>query len=259
MVVGIDKFREFFSNFEDNYIIIGGTACEFHEESFAQIPRATKDIDIILIVEALSSAFVSRFWDFVKAARYKMKQKGIGGYGNVKHEYYRFMKPEDHSFPYQIELFSRSLGLINFPEDARITPIPVNDDLSSLSAILMDDEYYHFTIDHSVMEEGIHIATIERLICLKSKAFLDLKKRKNAGEQIDSRNIEKHKKDVFRLVAMLAPEDKFNLPDKLKSDIRTFLNVAGKETPNPDFFRAAGLRDINVNDLINQIKHSFIE
>jgi predicted nucleotidyltransferase len=61
MVVGIDKFREFFSNFEDNYIIIGGTACEFHEESFAQIPRATKDIDIILIVEALSSAFVSRF------------------------------------------------------------------------------------------------------------------------------------------------------------------------------------------------------
>ena len=36
-------------------------ACEFHEESFAQIPRATKDIDIILIVEALSSAFVSRF------------------------------------------------------------------------------------------------------------------------------------------------------------------------------------------------------
>jgi hypothetical protein len=91
-----------------------------------------------------------------------MKQKGIGGYGNVKHEYYRFMKPEDHSFPYQIELFSRSLGLINFPEDARITPIPVNDDLSSLSAILMDDEYYHFTIDHSVMEEGIHIATIER-------------------------------------------------------------------------------------------------
>ena len=47
--------------------------------------------------------------------------------------------------------------------------------------------------------------------------------------------------------------------NKLKSDIRTFLNVAGKETPNPDFFRAAGLRDINVNDLINQIKHSFIE
>jgi hypothetical protein len=83
-----------------------------------------------------------------------MKQKGIGGYGNVKHEYYRFMKPEDHSFPYQIELFSRSLGLINFPEDARSHQY-LYDDLSSLSAILMDDEYYHFTIDHSVMEEGI--------------------------------------------------------------------------------------------------------
>lgn len=31
---------------------------------------------------------------------------------------------------------------MNFPEEARITPIPVDEDLSSLSAILMDDDYY---------------------------------------------------------------------------------------------------------------------
>lgn len=48
MVRGIDKFREFFTGYEGNYVIIGGTACEMHEEIYAQTPRATKDIDIIL-------------------------------------------------------------------------------------------------------------------------------------------------------------------------------------------------------------------
>ena len=52
MVRGIDKFREFFTGYEGNYVIIGGTACEMHEEIYAQTPRATKDRDIILGVEA---------------------------------------------------------------------------------------------------------------------------------------------------------------------------------------------------------------
>lgn len=65
MVRGIDIFRDYFKGFENNYIIIGGTACEFHEEQYAQVPRATKDIDIILNIEALSHNFVERFWSFV--------------------------------------------------------------------------------------------------------------------------------------------------------------------------------------------------
>ena len=52
MVKGIERFKEFFKGFENSYVIIGGTACEIHEELYAQTPRATKDIDIILIVEA---------------------------------------------------------------------------------------------------------------------------------------------------------------------------------------------------------------
>ena len=59
MVRGLEQFKAFFSEFEDNYVIIGGTACEIHEEIYAQTPRATKDIDVILIVEALSKEFVS--------------------------------------------------------------------------------------------------------------------------------------------------------------------------------------------------------
>ena len=78
MVRGIDKFREFFTGYEGNYVIIGGTACEMHEEIYAQTPRATKDIDIILIVEALSSDFAAKFWEFVKTAGYRQRNKGTG-------------------------------------------------------------------------------------------------------------------------------------------------------------------------------------
>lgn len=82
MVRGIDKFREFFTGYEGNYVIIGGTACEMHEEIYAQTPRATKDIDIILIVEALSSDFAAKFWEFVKQGTDKgIREPGTGNAG----------------------------------------------------------------------------------------------------------------------------------------------------------------------------------
>ena len=255
MVKGIDKFREFFADFAENYIVIGGTACEIYEEQYAQIPRATKDIDMILIVEALSADFVAQFWEFVKAANYDERNKGVG---EDKQVYYRFRKPGNSDFPYQIELFSRNVGLKDFPEVARITPIPVNEDLSSLSAILMDEDYYNFTLQHSSMEENIHLANIESLICLKARAYLDLLSRKDEGEQVDRKHIEKHKKDVFRLAAMLADNDNFDIPKTLKSDIQKFCERIQLDEPNADFFKSAGLpKNITAEQLIEQIKKSF--
>jgi len=40
-----------------------------------------------------------------------------------------------------IELFSRRINSIELPEDAVLTPLPLDDDLSSLSAILLDNDY----------------------------------------------------------------------------------------------------------------------
>ena len=147
---------------------------KFTRNYMRRLPRATKDIDIILVVEALSHEFVSRFWELVKAAGYEQRNIGTSEGNQHKHEYYRFMKPASMEFPYQIELFSRNIGLLDFPEDAHITPIPTDDDLSSLSAILMDDGYYNFTIKHSYVEDGVHIANVESLICLKCKAFFGM-------------------------------------------------------------------------------------
>jgi len=149
MVKGLDKFREYFAGYEGNYVIIGGTACNIFEERMQQEPRATKDIDLILIVEALTDTFVKRFWEFIVEGGYFQRERGEGETKGQKHEFYRFMRPTNPAFPKQIELFSRKLGLMDFPEDAHITPIPVGEDLSSLSAILMDEDYYGFTIANS--------------------------------------------------------------------------------------------------------------
>lgn len=92
MVRGIDTFKEFFKGFEDNYVIIGGTACEIHEDLYAQVPRATKDIDIILVVEALSAEFVAKFWEFIKKGNYDQRNKGVNENVEPNHEYFRFMK-----------------------------------------------------------------------------------------------------------------------------------------------------------------------
>ena len=188
---------------------------------------------------------------------YGDKNKGEGKDRSQKHEYYRFKSPANDEFPFQIELFSRQLGLINFPTDAHITPIPVDEDLSSLSAILMNDDYYSFTIAHSTLEDGVHIANIESLICLKCKAFLEMIERKESGEQVDSKHIAKHKKDVFRLAAMLAPADKFTVPESLLNDIQNFCDKAVEELPNAGFFKSAGLKGVNAEGLLESLINSF--
>ena len=54
MVPGLKSFRESFSDFADQYVIIGGAACDIYMESEESSFRATKDLDIVLIVEALT-------------------------------------------------------------------------------------------------------------------------------------------------------------------------------------------------------------
>ncbi len=251
MVRGLDIWKEYFAAYSDNYVLIGGAACYLYEEESGQNPRATKDLDLILVVEALSAEFGKVFWDFIKAGKYSSRQRGEG-----KHEYFRFMNPEDRKFPQQIELFSRHTGRLNLPNDARLEPIRIDEGVSSLSAILMDDAYYNFTIAHSAVYEGMHLAKVEALMCLKAKAYVDLKKRKSEGEDIDSDKIEKHKKDVFRLAAMITEEARYELPETLRKDMTDFCEYTRTELPNQDFMKAIGLKNLNVEELVRLLKTS---
>ncbi|VAW29026.1 hypothetical protein MNBD_BACTEROID07-728 [hydrothermal vent metagenome] len=252
MVRGIEKFREYFKGFPNSYIIIGGTACDIIIEDAGFKPRATKDFDIILIVEALETEFVQQFWSFINDGNYGQKEKS-----HEDHKYYRFLNPENAAFPKQVELFSRIPDSLDLDIDTHLTPIPVNDDLSSLSAILMDEEYYNFTIQHSKVEDGVHLANIETLVCLKARAFIDMSTRKANGEIIDDRNIRKHRMDVFRMAVMLPAENTFDLPPAIKKDLQNFADKIKDQIPGQAMFKEMGLRRVNPSDVFNQIIKSF--
>jgi hypothetical protein len=252
MVRGLRKFQEYFKEYAVNYVIIGGTACDIVISEAGLNPRATKDIDIVLIVEALNKDFLSKFWEFVESGGYEIKEKG-----EKDRKYYRFIKPSNDEFPFQIEIFSRSPDLLDLKDGAHLTPIPVSEGTTSLSAILLDGEYYQYTIEYSNNDRGLKIANTEALICLKAKAFLDLTKRKSDGEEISDKEIRKHKNDVLRLTALLSAEEKFLLPVSLKLDMQTFVGILKGDLPDNSIFREMGLGDIDVKKLFEQLLMNF--
>lgn len=258
MVKGLDTFKAYFGNHAESYVIIGGTACDIHETQFAQVPRATKDIDIVLVVEALTDPFVERFWQMVRDGGYGERNLEVRNDAERKHEYYRFKAPSDKTFPYQMELFSRRLGMIHVPEDEHLTPIPAGEDLSSLSAILMDDQYYQFTLDHSVLMEGVHIAQPEALICLKAKAYLEMVERKAKEGVGDAKDIRKHKNDVYRLATILSVTKPIELPQNLHDHLVEFLRATEDDLPNRDFFKVAGVPGVGGEDAWKVIVNSFV-
>ena len=252
MVRGIEVFKEYFRDFPDNYIIIGGTACDIIMEESGLTARATKDIDIILIVEAISPEFIQKFWEFIKEGNYNRKE-----ISNDERQYYRFLDPENEEFPQQIELFSRKPDLIKIDSEAHLTPIPIDDDLSSLSAILLDNTFYQFMLDHSEVIENVHRAKTEALIALKAKAYLDIKARIEQGVNENSKQLKKHKNDVFKLAMLFTGEERFKLPEPIKATLINFLKLVKEEIPTADVFKAMGMKGAKGEDAFEVIKTVF--
>ena len=138
-------------------------------------------------------------------------------------QFYRFSHPITNQYPAMIELFTRKLDAIQLPEDAVLTPLPMDEDISSLSAILLDDDYYEFLKQGKVTVDGVTVLDAAYLIPFKAKAWMDLADRKAAGEHVDSKNIKKHKNDVFRLTELIDPTAKVVAPQGVYADIQEFV------------------------------------
>ena len=94
MVAGIERFKEWFKENEGQYTIIGGTACDILMSDAGLDFRATKDIDIVIIVEAVDAEFGRRFWEFIKMAGYQHCNKNTG-----VPQFYRFTHPISSDYP----------------------------------------------------------------------------------------------------------------------------------------------------------------
>ena len=252
MVVGLDTFSAHFKDFQDSYIIIGGTACDIIIEEAGFTPRATDDIDMILIVEALSPEFVAKFWEFIVLGQYAIQQKN-----EEERNCYRFANPANPDYPKQLELFCKEPDIIDVNYGAHLTPIPVEEGLSSMSAILLDENYYNYTIKHSEVKEGVHYATPQTLICLKAFAFLNNTERKAAGQTVRSVDIKKHKNDVFRMVMMLNENDRFDLPDTIKVDMQKFVYTIKDDLPSAETLATNGFGNQDMRQIFNKLIQAF--
>ena len=188
MVNGFDSFREKFKGYEDCYTIIGGTACDILMNEAGLGFRATKDIDMILLIEERFAEFAAAFWSYIKDGGYKCGWKN----SDVPH-FYRFTEPQTPGYPAMIELFSRRPDFqIDHPE-IHLTPLPVSDELSSLSAIMLDDNYYRLMLARRKTVDGVSVLGAEYLMLFKIKAWLDLREKKADGAHVNERDLKKHK------------------------------------------------------------------
>lgn len=245
MINGFTKFKEKFKDFKGQYVIIGGTACDliFDEE---ELPfRTTKDIDMVLIIESLTVEFGKTFWQFVDDAGYEHINKSTG-----KAQFYRFTSPKSEDYPYMIELFSRNNECLQFKGESRIKRLSIGQEVSSLSAILLNDAYYKLLKDNQIFIDDIPVLRPGCVILFKAKAWLDLNKRKASGESIDSKDIKKHKNDVFRLARIVADKFDYELDEEIADDIKTFLNNMEKEDVD---LKNIGIKGNNKEKLITRL------
>jgi aminoglycoside phosphotransferase family enzyme len=108
-----------------------------------------------------------------------------------------------------------------------------------------------------VLGNGLHLANIEALICLKAKAYLEITERIANGSKEDTKQLRKHKGDVFRLAVMLTGNDVFKLPESVKVHLQAFVDVIAEELPDKAIFKEMGLNSISVENVLKQIIKSF--
>ena len=226
MVRGLDLFRQRLRDFEGSMILIGGAACDDWFTSRGLPFRATRDLDIVLIIEMLAPAAMKALRAFIADGGYEIRQQTTG-----TPVLYRFSKPTKAEFPFMLELFSRRPDGLDLAAGQEITPIPAGADHHSLSAILVDDDYYSLIQTHQTVRDGLRFATATSLIALKARAWLDLTKRLAEGQQIDSKDIAKHRNDVFRLAGTLPGEPGPQLSDVITDDLGRFLRSFPEDSP----------------------------
>jgi hypothetical protein len=153
-----------------------------------------------------------------------------------------------------VELFARAPDGLQPAEGSQLTPIPMDEAVSSLSAILLDDAYYEFIMTGRREVDGLPWVGEDRLIPLKAVAWLELTARKEQGEPVDSRDIRKHLNDVLRLTQLLAPATRIPLAEKIADDMSRFLNALASDTSvDPKSLQLGNVTVAGIVDRIAQV------
>ena len=255
MVGGLEKFRREFTDFSDNFVIIGGTACDEVLSGTEMTPRATLDIDIVVIVENMTLDFAIAFWNFIREGGYRPgKRKNQDG--TPKYVLYSFDNGRA-GFPVKIELLARHNNV--FESAAHIEPLPIDGEVSSLSSIILDEPYYNLTISNSFINEGLRYASSIALMALKARAYLNLLADRASGKEVNSKDISKHRNDVIKLAAITAGTEQAVVDKEVVDTINEFSSLMLSSLPNQSLQDALRRNDTVLRTYIESIPGHYIQ
>jgi hypothetical protein len=247
MIRGMEKFKEFFLDFQNQYVLIGGVACDLVFEEADLAFRVTKDFDMVLIVESLTSEFGLQFWNFINEGGYLNRVKSDG-----KPQYYRFDKPKSDDYPFMVELFAKSDYILDDDRfDCR--PIQFGGDISSLSAILLNDDYYQVLLSGRTIISDMPVLPDTHLILFKAKAWLDLTARRASGQVIKKKDINKHINDVARIATLLTGNERCEIPTSIYDDVIQFIREFEKQPPDIKALKISGVNERDIVDILRKV------
>jgi hypothetical protein len=213
-------FIDAFKGYESYYVLIGGTATSIVLDASGLESRTTKDYDMVIIDDKKNRKFHDVLEKFLIDGEYTPST-------NEKDApLYRFTTKKE-GFPKMLELFSiKPEYPLNNQE--RTTPVSF-DEGYSLSALLLDEDYYELLLLGKELINGYSVLNNQTLIVFKAKAWLDMSVRKEEGQKVDSKDIKKHLNDISRLAGSLKEIRKMDLALSIHKDMKNFLSMLSKD------------------------------
>lgn len=249
MIQGLVSFTEYFKEYEDHYVVIGGLATAMVMNDLGFTARATKDIDLVVISKE-NEEFIKRLLSFIDIAGYQTKQRTNN---DSRRNLFRFLDSEDKNYPEQLELFAIHSDDSQIAKDNHIIPIQTPQYYDYLSAILLDTDYFNLLIEHTTNIEGLHVATPEVLIPLKIHAYLNLTK---SGSQ----DAKKHLRDIVKLITLLDEDERVILEGEPKKDFLEFLPIFEEIEENriKNILKNTGVGKIHKETILELIKSVYV-
>lgn len=171
--------------------------------------KATFDIDLVLLTNN-SVEISQRIKQYINDGEYKIQ---IGEKDQYK--YYRFIEPQKENFAKEIELFASNENDLELDDSQRIIPVDPEEGLYSLSAIMLDPEYFEM-IKNNVDKTGrAPYTNAQATMMLKMSAFYDLRSR-------NDKKWKKHRRDILKLALTLTGEEEIKLTGRMKQDFDSF-------------------------------------
>ena len=134
-----------------------------------------------------------------------------------------------------------------------LAPIHIDDEVSSLSAILLDEDYYRLLVDNRTLVDGVAVLSVEGLIPFKAKAWLDLSERRAAGQGVDEKSVKKHRNDVCRLATLLTGGERPSMSEEVRADMLHFMEAYESDPVDPKALRIKGVEAQQVVEVLKSV------